>query len=58
MPLSLEEQIIAYADKFFSKDPEKWKQEKPFQAVAQQIERYGRRSLETFLSWAKKFGEG
>jgi len=57
MPVTLEEKIIAYADKFFSKDPDKWDREKPFQAVVKQVERYGRRSLETFLSWAEMFGD-
>lgn len=55
MPVTPEEKIIAYADKFFSKKPGQGG-EKPFAEVVKEIERYGRRQVETFLSWAKMFG--
>ena len=56
MPVTLEEKIIAYADKFFSKKSEQ-AGEKPFARVLREIERYGRRQVESFLSWAEIFGE-
>ncbi len=56
LPVTLEEKIIAYADKFFSKKDEQGG-EKPFSEVIKEIELYGRRQVETFLSWAEMFGD-
>ncbi|MEW6079254.1 MAG: HD domain-containing protein [Thermodesulfobacteriota bacterium] len=55
-PVSIEEKIIAYADKFFSKKSGQGG-EKPFADVVREIERYGRRQVETFLAWAEMFGD-
>jgi uncharacterized protein len=55
LPVTLEEKIIAYADKFFSKKAGQGG-EKPFADVVKEIERYGRRQVETFLAWAEMFG--
>lgn len=57
VPVTLEEKIIAYADKFFSKHPERQDGEIPFADVIRDLERYGRRQVETFLSWAEMFGD-
>jgi uncharacterized protein len=55
LPVTLEEKIIAYSDKFFSKKAGQGG-EKPFADVVKEIERYGRRQVETFLEWAGMFG--
>jgi uncharacterized protein len=52
-PQSLEEQIICFADKFFSKDcPD---QEKDFMIVRQQIAQYGEENLHRFDQWVTMF---
>ena len=53
-PETLEEKLICYADKFFSKSrPE---QELTAEQVAQSLERFGHEGVETFLSWHRLFG--
>jgi uncharacterized protein len=53
-PQSLEEIIICYADKFFSKS--KRNRELSLAKVLQQIGRHGQQSVEVFLSWHQRFG--
>jgi len=55
-PQTLEEKIVCYADKFFSKlgDP---LTEKPLDEVRAQIEAYGPEKLKIFDKWAAMFGE-
>jgi uncharacterized protein len=55
-PVSLEEKIVCYADKFFSKvgDP---LEEKTIDEVRAQIEAYGPEKLAIFDRWANMFGE-
>ncbi len=57
MPVTTEERIIAYADKFFSKHPDRQDDEIPFEQVVSGLAHYGRRQVETFLSWAEIFGD-
>jgi len=55
LPVTLEERIICYADKFFSK---KWHRNgKPleFVSVVKNIERYGPDKVNRFLEWAAQF---
>jgi uncharacterized protein len=53
VPQSLEEQVVCYADKFYSKShPER---ELTVDQAAQSLERFGRDGVERFLSWADKF---
>ncbi len=55
LPVTLEEQIICYADKFFSK---KWHRNgKPleFESVVRNLERYGPDKVNRFLEWAARF---
>lgn len=49
LPLSVEEQIICFADKFFSKTGSQ--KEKSLQEVRQSIEAYGKDKLDVFDSW-------
>jgi uncharacterized protein len=55
MPVSLEEKIICFADKFFSKNPEFLRKEKPFGIVRAGIARYGKEKLQIFDEWAAIF---
>ena len=52
-PETLEEQVICYADKFYSKShPER---ERTIEQTAKSLEKFGAAGVETFLSWARKF---
>lgn len=53
VPETLEEQIVCYADKFFSKSsPERVRS---VLETAQSLEKFGHEGVEKFLEWAKKF---
>lgn len=53
MPETLEEQIICYADKFYSKShPEV---EKTHQEALKSLEKFGTEGLTIFLTWMRKF---
>ena len=56
IPLTIEEQIICYADKFFSKDTEFLLKEKPLEKVRHGIAIYGEDKLKRFDEWVKIFG--
>ncbi len=56
IPLTIEEQIICYADKFFSKDSEFLLTEKPLERVRNGIAKFGEDKLRKFDEWLKYFG--
>ena len=56
-PVSIEEQIICYADKFFSKDGHLISREKSMEDVLRGIETYGPDKLAQFKAWAVLFDE-
>jgi uncharacterized protein len=56
VPLSVEEQIICFADKFFSKDSDFLLKEKPLERVRKGISKYGEEKLRQFDEWMKLFG--
>jgi uncharacterized protein len=56
MPVSIEEQIICFADKFYSKDTDFLKQAKTLETVRREIARFGKDKLERFDKWVKMFG--
>jgi uncharacterized protein len=56
VPLTLEEQIICFADKFFSKDTEILLKEKPLERVRKEIAKFGDEKLSRFDEWLKLFG--
>jgi uncharacterized protein len=58
LPLSIEEQIICFADKFFSKDTAFLLHEKPLERVRKGIARFGEEKLRRFDEWVKLFGLG
>lgn len=53
MPISIEEQIICYADKFYSKT--KLETEKSFEAARRSIAKFGVESASRFDKWAEMF---
>ena len=54
-PQSIEEEIIAYADLFFSKTrPGK----RSAEAVRESLARYGQHKVDIFNTWHQRFGEG
>lgn len=54
MPVSMEEQVICYADKFFSKTrPE---QEKTPEQAIQSLTKFGPEGVERFRNWLRRFG--
>ncbi|MFA4828076.1 MAG: HD domain-containing protein [Thermodesulfovibrionales bacterium] len=55
MPTTIEEKIICFADKFFSKDNEPLK-EKPIQKIREFIEKFGEDKLRQFDEWVRLFG--
>ena len=52
-PETLEEQIVCYADKFYSKSDSL--HVRTVVEAAQSLEKFGREGVEKFLMWAKKF---
>ncbi len=56
-PVTIEEQIICFADKFLSKDPGKVSKEKSVEEILDQLSKYGKSQVERFKSWTKMFGE-
>lgn len=57
LAISIEEKLISYADLFFTKDPTKLWIEKTPREVANSIEKFGTRHIDTFEAWYKEFGE-
>ncbi|MFA6125999.1 MAG: HD domain-containing protein [Bacteroidales bacterium] len=54
-PISIEEKVIAYCDKFFSKDSMDLCIEKPFESVLESISRYGEEKGKIFREWHRQF---
>ena len=56
VPVSIEEQIVCFADKFYSKDADFLDKEKPLETVRKGIARFGEDKLKRFDEWVKIFG--
>ena len=54
-PVSLEEEIICYADNFFSKKPNLNGRPLPFDSVVENVARYGPGKVDRLLEWAARF---
>ena len=52
-PQTLEEQIVCYADKFYSKSH--LERERTVEQTAQSLEKFGKEGVEKFLAWAARF---
>ena len=55
VPITIEEQIICFADKFFSKVSGSLIQERPLKSIRETIAEYGTEKLERFDEWVKIF---
>lgn len=56
LPVTIEEQIVCFADKFFSKAPGLLLREKPLDKVRQGIAKFGEDKLRRFDDWLNIFG--
>ncbi len=56
LPVSLEEEILCWADKFYSKTGEKRPAEKSLEEVLAGLRRFGEESVARFLAWHARFG--
>lgn len=56
LPISIEEQIVAYADLFFSKNPAKQGQERKPDQVRASLARFGTDKVAIFNLWHTRFG--
>jgi uncharacterized protein len=55
IPLSIEEQLICYADKFFSKNGNGRPTEKSIAEIIEDLKHYGPDKVQRFESWLKTF---
>jgi uncharacterized protein len=55
-PVSVEEQIICFADKFFSKDSDFLLKEKPLEKVVEHISKFGKNKIQRLNEWIEIFG--
>ncbi len=55
VPKSITEEIIAYADKFYSKDPDKIGSVKSVEKIKQKLARHGDEKVAKFISWHQQF---
>jgi uncharacterized protein len=55
LPVTIEEQIICYADKFFSKNGASAHKEKTVSEILQKLARYGKDKVERFKKWVDLF---
>lgn len=56
IPISIEEQIICFADKFFSKNGEMDRCEKSVEDILNTLRRYGPEKVIRFQKWLRLFG--
>ncbi|WP_302504238.1 HD domain-containing protein [Geoalkalibacter halelectricus] len=56
LPLSLEEQIVTYADLFFSKTPGQEQEAKTVARVRESLRRHGANKVAIFDAWLERFG--
>jgi len=57
IPVSIEEQIVCYADKFFSKNANGRSTEKSVAEIIDNLSRYGPDKVKRFESWVQIFGK-
>ena len=57
VPLSLEEKIVCFADKFYSKAEDSFIQEKSVRDIKEIIGRFGNQKLRQFEEWMVLFGQ-
>ncbi len=57
IPVSVEEKIICFADKFFSKNPDSFKEKKTVNEIKNNLSVFGNSSVNRFEEWLILFGE-
>jgi uncharacterized protein len=57
LPVSIEEKIICFADKFFSKNKKFLQKEKSIEQIRKGLAKFGEDKVETFNDFFKEFGE-
>jgi uncharacterized protein len=55
VPVSIEEQIICYADKFYSKNGQNTDKEKSVDEIVDSLKRYGQDKVARFQAWVEMF---
>ncbi len=55
-PVTLAEEIITYADKFFSKDPARAGKEKSANKIREMLSKHGKEKVIIFNKWHETFG--
>jgi uncharacterized protein len=55
-PQTKEEEIIAYADLFFSKSHTPIDKEKPMKKIKKGLAEFGERKIKIFDQWVEKYG--
>lgn len=55
LPVSIEEQVICYADKFFSKMPERAQREYAIGEILSDLKKFGPDKVDRFQQWMKMF---
>ena len=55
VPVTIEEQIICYADKFFSKISDPLTEERPLHVIRKKIKKFGDEKLKRFDEWVEMF---
>lgn len=55
VPVSIEEKIVCFADKFFSKNGNLNKNEQSIKEILSNLERYGHDKVERFQAWVQMF---
>lgn len=55
VPVSIEEKLISYADKFFSKNPDAFTKEKSVEDIIRDLHKHGHDQAEKFRSWIEYF---
>ncbi|MBL0714758.1 MAG: HD domain-containing protein [Desulfosarcina sp.] len=54
-PVTIEEKLVCYADKFYSKTNGHCGREKTFAEIVHKLKKYSRRQSETFIRWAGQY---
>ena len=57
LPETLEEKIICWADKFYSKNPDRLFEEKSLETIIHGLQKHHSSKVDQFLQWNKEFGE-
>jgi uncharacterized protein len=55
IPVTIEEKIICFADKFYSKNGDSQKNEKSVKDILRNLDRYGPDKVQRFQAWMKMF---